>query len=830
MNKNYKGILSVYEDFKLHSGALSHEEGFFDYQAPSSIHSDVTCFAYGIREVRSCVSVNKSAAVSSVTIDKKDIKRRFYLKLRACLFDWEKYVCGIKININGNTAYENGSEFFENVNLGWPTVYIPVDNSLLAAGENIIEISQTSGDTALLVSSLDLISLPEMKPRSQIGVKTAARIGDEFAISFYTPGAGVSGWKTKQCAVVEVLKSPINDNHTVVRIRVEGKKPELTLKIGDTDVRAVMPEVYPASDDFCMVGTDSDDHRHDDSDETDRIIEIFANTGFGNFWQARPQHYRNFYTLSDETSWKKRIDYLRAFGTKISLTDSEDVMPYLPEMCGDAFVGKHFHEAYLFFCAALEADEKWKKEMYLDSAALKASESFGESKKMFCEALKKMYLGCKKNTGLTSVGSPSLLTSYEASSGFERVTIEPVSNVNILIGAVRGAAPRMWGAHVPTDWYFGEPNDLTKAKKFLLAMKLLYINGADYIYAENSLFKTNAFSREDWEDEFCTTCRTYLREFYEYTVKNPREGKLKTDLAVIYGNNEYFMWHYDDRMAELPENDDWDITLWGKWKDNRHHKCFRAIDAWLPLSDNQNSKKNIINLNLFSGSHYGSVDVVPYEKDYSEYRAAVMLGWNTYEDGFAKKIYGYAAKGGTAFLSYCHFNRTDRCDMPMEYANDEIEKYFGIKCKEVTEYSGKAYFGDETAEISSVISVLQCDAEGAEKVAEDENGNALVLKLRIGEGEIYFGTFADYNCPDGKLFLLQYILRLIGDSKADVICTNKNISFTHRVKSDGVNVINALNMCPDGVTPEKYTLKLKNGKSISGQLMPCEIKEHVLKI
>ena len=122
-------------------------------------------------------------------------------------------------------------------------------------------------------------------------------------------------------------------------------------------------------------------------------------------------------------------------------------------------------------------------------------------------------------------------------------------------------------------------------------MQLLYMHGADYIYAENSLFKTNAFSHEDWDDKFCAVCRSYRREFYDYTVKNPREGEIKTNLAVLYGNNEYFMWHYDDRMAELPENDDWDIALWGKWKDNRHHKCWRAIDAWLPLAKNQNSKK-----------------------------------------------------------------------------------------------------------------------------------------------------------------------------------------------------------------------------------------------
>ena len=48
------------------------------------------------------------------------------------------------------------------------------------------------------------------------------------------------------------------------------------------------------------------------------------------------------------------------------------------------------------------------------------------------------------------------------------------------------------------------------------------------------MFKTNAFSRKDWEDDFCTWCREFQREFYEYTVRNPREGE-------IHGENYFFL-------------------------------------------------------------------------------------------------------------------------------------------------------------------------------------------------------------------------------------------------------------------------------------------------
>lgn len=821
MNKQYEKILSYYEDFTLHKGSLLGGEGFFDYQAPSSLHSEVTCFAYGIRETKSCLNIKHAACTGKVVLDDSSLQRRFYIKLTACLFDWKQYVCGVKITVNGKPAYENDKEFFENVNLGWPTVYIPLESRLLKTGENVITISQTAGKTALLVAAVDLLSLPAATEGQQLTAKPAVRIGDGLALSFYAPAGETNVLEAKDCTVTKILRSPLNRAHVIVNIQVIGEQPKLMLAINGQSVHAVMPEVFPASRDCCLVGTDSDDHRHDDSDETDRIIEIFANTNLGNFWQARPQEFRNYFELSSEETWAKRVCYLKAFHTKMSLSDGENVMPYFARLCGDSFIGKHFHEAYLYFCSALVYDEKLSRELFLDTEALKNSASFGETKKLFCDVLRKMYLSCKAEAGLTSVGSPSLLTSYEAKSGFERVTIEPVSNINLLIGAVRGAAPKMWGAHVPTDWYFGEPNDLTKAKKFLLAMQLLYLHGADYIYAENSLFKTNAFSRENWEDPFCTACRQYLREFYAYTVKNPREGKLKTDLAVIYGNNEYFMWHYNDRMAELPENDDWDITVWGKWKDNRHQKCWRAIDAWLPLAEHQNSKENVLNLKLFSGTPYGSVNVIPYESDYNAYKALALLGWNTYEEGFAETMRDYVEHGGTAFISYCHFNKTDRSDLPMEFADTSA---LGIHCGEVITASANAVLDcGKTVEIESEISLVQCHMDGGEKIAVDADGNIMVWRKKIGKGTLYFGTFADFNCPAGKMEIMQYVLTCMGKAAADIICTNPNICFTERVTEDGKSEIDILNMCANAKAAEEFELLFKDGRRYKGTAKPCEI-------
>ena len=794
-------ILSLYEDFRRHAGSLSGGKGFFDYMAPSSLHSDITCFAYGIRKTMSCVDISENCAVSRVNLEEKDLDRRFYLKLTACLFDWKRYTCGIALTVNGVTAYENGEEFFENVNLGWPTVYIPVDGKLLKSGENLLRLRQTGGDTALLVSVMELVSLPGWEPGQQLSCRRVVRRGGSFGMSFYTAGQTVFVLGKQDCQILETITC---GNETVVTLRAVGDAPALKLRIGNKTVDARMPNVVDASPDTCLVGTDSDDHRHDDSDETDRILEIFTNTAMGDYWQARPQHTRNYKTLSHEKTWKRRIDRLKAFDIRFSLADGAGAMPWFSGLCGDRFIGRHFHEAYLFFCAALERSPTLTAMLQIDMPRLRRSGSFGESREQFRQALRRMYESCGNDPGMTSVGSPSLLTVYEARAGFERVTIEPVSNILLLIGAVRGAKPQMWGAHVPTDWYFGEPNDETKSRKFLLAMQQLYMNGADYIYAENSLFKTNAFSREDWDDPFCVRNRQYLREFFDYKEANPRQGQLQKDLAVIYGNNEFFLWHVDDRIAELPENDNWDAKLWGKWEDNSHHRCWRAVDAWLPLAERQNSKENVLNLKLFSGTPYGAVDVVPWDGDFDAYRAVALLGWNTCADGFGEKLLRYISDGGQAFVSACHFNSTDRNDAPVAFDTRQLA-LLGIA-------------GD----------VDGFFVTGGSVAVSDEAGNPLVWVKEIGLGKLYFGVWTDYTCDETRMAAMQQVLRLLGEETAQAVCDNPNICFTLRKTDQGQQIVDVLNVCADSTEPQPYRLRLRTGETVTGEAEPCRIQTHRL--
>ncbi len=837
-SERFSKIISYYEDFKRYSGAFEEGRELVTYVAPSSIHSDVTSFAYGKVKSAECADISDGSALEvSFNLKDKDIEeRRFYIKIVSCLYDWKKYYNDLHIEINDKMVYCNAREFFENVNLGWPTIYIPVDAENFRIGKNIVKLhtDNTSGG-GLMVEKVDLVTLPRIEKYSQMSAQMSVRAGDMYTVAYLSGGESAEIKDCKNCRVVSVTTPELFGDRLLVKLVSDNTGgAECTVRFtSGVEVEAILPEIVDASSDLCYVGTDSDDHRHDDTDETERIMDIFAMETLGSYFQLRPQYQRNFLDLSDKAIWKKRIDYLRAFNAKISLSDGGHVMDWVPDLAGEDYIGSHVHEPYLYFYTDIEDfDPAFAKAMMIDKSALLGSNSFGESKKLFTDVLKKTHKLNSSKSGLASVGSPSMLCVYEAAAGFDRVTMEPVSNVNLLLGAVRGTAPRIWGSHVPVDWYFGEPNDMVKAKKFMIAMQLLYINGADYIYTENSIFKTNAFSREDWDDAFCIKNREYLREFYDYTIRTPRVGELVVDQAVVYGNNEYFMWQYDDRMAELGENHDWDIKIWGKWEENEYQKAWRAVDAWLPRAEHQNPKEDPVNKYLFSGTPYGATDIIPYEADYNKYRSLAFLGWNTWENPLKDKLSAYVNGGGHLFISLCHFNKTDRCDMPMEYADNEtVAELTGVMpMGEDFAPRGHITFNDgRVIDVTSDMRVRRCKAVSAEIVARDDNGEGVIFKTEKNGGVVYFGAFAEHFSCDWAIATAVRVLEIMGDENAQAVCDNPNIAFAMRNQADGGVVLDVMNVnsADDDDVLQKYTISVtKDGKtqSVSGSVRPAEVK------
>ena len=78
---NYEDIIKYYEDIKTYDAELSGEK--FSFVADSSIHSDVTKFAYGKALERECVDLAELGKIETrVMLDNGAEKnRRFYVKI-----------------------------------------------------------------------------------------------------------------------------------------------------------------------------------------------------------------------------------------------------------------------------------------------------------------------------------------------------------------------------------------------------------------------------------------------------------------------------------------------------------------------------------------------------------------------------------------------------------------------------------------------------------------------------------------------------------------------------------------------------------------------------
>ena len=68
----------------------------------------------------------------------------FFLKVIACMPDWEKFATPFSVKVNDKVVYEDDHTFFEQVNLGWPAFYIRLSSEVLCLGENTVTVKLLS--------------------------------------------------------------------------------------------------------------------------------------------------------------------------------------------------------------------------------------------------------------------------------------------------------------------------------------------------------------------------------------------------------------------------------------------------------------------------------------------------------------------------------------------------------------------------------------------------------------------------------------------------------------------------------------------------------------
>ena len=724
-----KVILSAYDFY----GASR----YFHYQHSDSLHSFTA--AFGTPQPRfGCFCEKRVVSQFSLNnlVNTSVCRSRYMLKLTATWQDWKQHVHPAVIRLN-NVDILNGPLFLENVCKGWPAVYLslPLENM---QNENHLEIINNSRDrNVLIIERVDILKFKDIKDFTILFCPDFVNEGEQFIVK-------LNLLQNRTDIKVEYPKNNIeflrrNKDEFLFHAKRIGENMDIVFFSDSLLTRAVVGEIMPIKKGPAIfVGMDCDDYRHDETEEMDRILGHFAYTQMGNFIAFRPKTNRNFpeqFPARTE-SWKRWIEFCKNNDiyfqfSQLPITLSKHEIVRIGEK---HFAGFQIHEPY---CSSFSPVVK-------NPPAIKQAQNFAEKKDKYIEFVNEIIDETSCGDVKIFCGDPSLLCVYLRESKVDNILCEPVSNSAMLYGAARGSG-KDFGAHLPIDWYGGFPHDQAAIDRFRLLLNIVYACGGKHIYVESAAFKTNAFSRNDWEDEFCHNVRETLRNFYRFTCSDTRIGKPQVDLAFIYGNYESMFWRPDDRIPELADSGNWDDFVWGKWQQTDYRHLWRAADAWLPPLQYDSFDKNESLTKMFSGTPYGQVDVVLPYVNLSQYKAIAFLGWNTMNEKVYRNLLEYVRNGGTLFICGCHFDtRVSFEGWPEFFKDGAVSDLIGA------DINGK---GPEI-----LNGFCACDLENM-TAKETE---PLLYENTVGKGRVYFFNSYDYPYDMRLVERIEKILKRIG--------------------------------------------------------------------
>ena len=742
------------------------------YRHSDSLHSFTT--AFGVPQPRFCCFCKDSIGAKfplGKVVNTSQKKGRYLLKLVATWQDWRQYTHPAQITMNGHSILD-GQLFLENVCKGWPGVYFSVSPEYLAA-ENELEIANKSGGkNTMLVERVELLQLKDAEDFTVLFCPDFISSGAKFAVKLILLNKHRDISVKYPKGELEFIKRSGCD--FVFKAKRAAKNVKLIFESDKFKCTAAITEVYePQAGREVFVGMDCDDYRQDGTEEMDRILEHFAYTQMGNFIAFRPKHNRN-YPVKIPTplkDWQRWIDFCKNNNLKFQFSGlpeiSEKALKVLKKEIvlrgGKNFAGFQIHEPYcMSFSPVLD-----------NPPAIKNAKNFVEKKRTYLEFVNSQIDEVKYGSAKMFCGDPSLLCTYLRESKIDSILCEPVSNSSLLFGAARGTG-KDFGAHLAPDWYCGFPHDSQAIDRVSLLLDLIYAYGGKHIYFESTAFKTNAFSRNDWEDEFCRLARQKLRDFYQFTCKDARKGSPDIDMAFVFGNLESMFWRPDDRIPELADSGNWDDVVWGKWPDTQYRRLWKAADAWLPPLDFEAFGKNESLTKMFCGSPYGQVDLVSPYLDLNSYKAIAFLGWNTMDEKIYRNLISYVNAGGTLFICGCHFDtRIDFKGNPRFIRDGKLHSLIGA---DIAGAGSKVFDKFRTCRLENIT---------ARQTQE------FLFEHTLGKGRVYFFNFYDYPYDQRLVKIVQTVLTNIGrqvrsDSRISIEGINsKYINYT--IWNDGMN-------------------------------------------
>lgn len=274
-----------------------------------------------------------------------------------------------------------------------------------------------------------------------------------------------------------------------------------------------------------------------------------------------------------------------------------------------------------------------------------------EAAQYFVENLKEAKGDSTRHSG------PSTLFRYFFQAGYDCLLAEQMYGpeevvLSSLRGASRAYGRQNFGTHLAVQWGSTPLDCREHGERLFLSLATSYLQGATEINVEEGLWRMeNGYVDYDRFSHACQLHQEAFHRFRTFLEHHPRRGRLVTPAACLQGR--YDGWRCFDSGKNV-----W-CHHGEEWKPGLPEESFQLTKVFFPrarldavhVSQCDSSPKG-----WYTGTPYGPVDLLPWEGDWSPYRAVALLGWHTYRPGDGEKMLRYVRQGGTLLLGKRHLN------------------------------------------------------------------------------------------------------------------------------------------------------------------------------
>ena len=395
--------------------------------------------------------------------------------------------------------------------------------------------------------------------------------------------------------------------------------------------------------------------------------------------------------------------------------------------------------------------------------------------------------------------------------------------LEVNLAALRGASfaydrPE-FAAHLAVQWGTTPHDSVERYRRYQLALFVSYLQGVHHINTEEGLYRMEElFAVLDRFSEPCLRHQEVERDFVQYIKTHSRQGSMHRGIALLHGT--YDGWACFCRREVWAQEGD-------VWKFDTPEESWDLINVFYPDSVLDAIYRHPCPnepQGYYTRTPYGSVDILPVEADAQKmkaYGSMAFLGWNTADEGQVTRLKEYVEAGGNLLLGWPHlFTDTDRHEAI--YGTPHPLDASGLTGVTLQKFA-------ETDEDGLTLGEIQliCDLENAEsmEVLEEKNGLPLLVKYKLGNGNVYFVNAKEYPAHPAVRPTYECVLKMMGEQEVakqcekGILLSEDTIETTIYDREDGTRDIYAINI--DWYSKEKE--EAKGVLVVRGKEYPVEI-------